>query len=214
MTMESGVDVICLETNDANELAALDAMFCRDQVVSMPLVPATVTVVRQAGMGDRVCIDTTSELFQDEGILLGSTSGGGIVTCSETHELPYMELRPFRVNAGALHLYVWAPNNHTYYLSELRAGHDVLVVNSKGEARAVTIGRLKIERRPLLFIEAEVDGEKINTFIQDDWHVRLMGEGGAILPSSEIKPGDRLLAYIDTPGRHVGIQISETITER
>ncbi|MNH41531.1 3-amino-4-hydroxybenzoic acid synthase [compost metagenome] len=87
------------------------------------------------------------------------------------------------------------------------------IVNSKGEARVVTVGRLKIESRPLLYIECEVDGTILNTFIQDDWHVRMMGGKGEIRPSSEIKIGDKLLVHLDVPGRHVGLKILETIRE-
>jgi 3-dehydroquinate synthase class II len=87
------------------------------------------------------------------------------------------------------------------------------VVDSSGEARVVTIGRLKIESRPLLYIECEIDGVKINTFIQDDWHVRMFGSKGEIYPSSEIKVGDKLLGFLDKRGRHVGLRIEETIKE-
>ncbi len=213
MTMECGADAVALLSNDVREIEALEKEFTASRTSDLALVPARVTGLRQAGMGDRVCIDCTSELFSDEGMLIGSTSTGGLMLCSETHYLPYMELRPFRVNAGALHHYVWGPDNRTWYLSELRAGMEVLAVSAGGRARTVTVGRLKIERRPLLMIEAEAEGESLNCFIQDDWHVRLMGVGGAICPSREIALGDELLAYRDRPGRHVGIAIDETIRE-
>ena len=214
MTMEKGSDGIMLMTNDLNEIITLDKSYTSFvSIEHLNLVEGSVTRIVHAGMGDRVCIDTTSELFQDEGMLLGSTSSGGVLTCSETHYLPYMNLRPFRVNAGGLHLYVWGPDNRAYYLSDLKAGDTVFVVNSKGHARVVTIGRVKIERRPLLLVECEYEGVKINTFIQDDWHVRLMGAKGEIRPSSEIKIGDKLLCYLDKSGRHVGIKINESIKE-
>ena len=44
---------------------------------------------------------------QDEGMIVGSTSAGGIFVCIETHNLPYMELRSFLVNAGAYILMFW-----------------------------------------------------------------------------------------------------------
>ena len=213
MTMEEGAGILCLRADQPAEISDLDAAFSRALTVSLPLVPAQVTKIMAAGMGDRVCIDTTSILRQDEGMIVGSTSAGGLVTCSETHYLPYMNLRPFRVNAGAIHLYVWGPDNRTHYLSDLKAGSEVLVISSEGVARTVTIGRLKIERRPLLYIEATAQGASLNTFIQDDWHVRLMGAGGEIRPSREIQVGDQLLAHRDTPGRHVGLPINETIRE-
>ena len=213
MTMEEGAGILCLRSDEISEIGAIDAAFSKAQTVSLPLVPAQVTRISPAGMGDRVCIDTTSMLRQDEGMLVGSTSAGGLLTCSETHYLPYMDLRPFRVNAGAVHLYVWGPDNRTYYLSDLRAGSEVLAVSSQGVARTVTIGRLKIERRPLLCIEAVCEGATLNTFIQDDWHVRMMGSKGEIRPSREVEVGDHLLAYRDVPGRHVGLPIQETIRE-
>ena len=212
-TMEMGSDGIVLNSDKINEIVELNNIFSNATRLQLQMKEAIVTKIKHVDMGDRVCIDTTSELDKNEGMILGSTSEGGIVVCSETHYLPYMDLRPFRVNAGAIHLYVWGPGNKTYYLSDLRAGRKIYVVNSEGKVRIVTIGRLKIERRPLLYIEAKIDETKINTFIQDDWHVRVMGSKGEILPSSEIIIGEKLLAYRDEPGRHVGIKIDEKIKE-
>jgi 3-dehydroquinate synthase class II len=124
-----------------------------------------------------------------------------------------MNLRPFRVNAGALHSYIWGPDNFVPYLCDLRAGDRVYAVNARGVGRVVTVGRVKLERRPLLRLEAEIDKVKVNTFIQDDWHVRVFGSKGEIRPSSEVRIGDKLLGFADSPGRHVGIKISETIKE-
>jgi 3-amino-4-hydroxybenzoic acid synthase len=213
LTMEKGSDGILLASHDVEEIVRLSQSYGQSQMVAHALSPAVVTAVKHCGMGDRVCIDTTSALTPDEGMLLGSTSSGGLLVCSETHYLPYMNLRPFRVNAGALHLYVWGPNNKALYLSDLRAGDQIVVFDSKGHGRTVSIGRLKIERRPLLLIEARIDEQPVNVFIQDDWHVRVFGASGEIRPSSEIRPGDPLLGYKDEPGRHVGLKISETIRE-
>lgn len=213
MTMESGSDGILLASHNLDSIMTLDKSFQKATKVKFGLKPAKVTAIKHAGMGNRVCIDTTSELGQDEAMLLGSTSQGGLMVCSETHFLPYMDLRPFRVNAGGLHMYIWGPDNFCAYLSDLKAGDKVFAINSKNEARVVTVGRVKIERRPLLLIEAEIEGKKINTFIQDDWHVRVMGSKGEIRPSAEVEVGDYLLGFLDTPGRHVGFTINETIKE-
>jgi len=213
LTMESGSDGIVLSTDDAGEIVKLGQAFERSGQGSFALKDATVTSIAHTGMGDRACVDTTSELFQDEGMIIGSTSSGGLMICSETHFLPYMNLRPFRVNAGALHSYIWGPDNFVPYLCDLRAGDRVYAVNSRGVGRVVTVGRVKIERRPLLKIEAEIDGARVNTFIQDDWHVRVFGAKGEIRPSSEVRVGDKLLGFADKPGRHVGIKISESIKE-
>jgi 3-amino-4-hydroxybenzoic acid synthase len=54
--------------------------------------------------------------------------------------LPYMNLRPFRVDADGIHMYVWAPNGRTPYFSDLGAGETVLAVNTSGQGRPVTVG--------------------------------------------------------------------------
>ena len=173
-----------------------------------------VTAVTHVGMGERACVDTCSYLRQDEGILVGSSSKGMILCVSETHPLPYMPTRPFRVNAGAIHSYTLAAHGRTNYLSELRAGRKVLAVDVKGAARVVTVGRVKVESRPLICVEAvAANGQEVNLFLQDDWHVRVFGADGAVLHSTELQPGDGLLGHLPTADRHVGYAIDEFCLE-
>src|SRR5262249_49187489 len=146
----------------------------------MPLVEAEVVAVEHTGLGHRVCVDTTTLMTPEEGMMVGSTGWGGPFGCSGTHYPPHMNLREVRRNAGGVHSYVWGPNNVALYLSELRAGGRVLAVDTAGRTRVVTVGRVKIERRPLLLIEARVKPDDpperyIKTFLQNDWHVRVMG---------------------------------------
>lgn len=68
-------------------------------------------------------------------------------------ESQYINSRPFRVNAGAVHAYVQAPNDKTAYLSELKSGSEVLVVDAAGRARTAVVGRCKIETRPMVIIK-------------------------------------------------------------
>eukprot|EP00878_Enallax_costatus_P047537 GHUV01058382.1.p1 GENE.GHUV01058382.1~~GHUV01058382.1.p1 ORF type:complete len:102 (-),score=24.42 GHUV01058382.1:127-432(-) len=65
-------------------------------------------------------------------------------------ESQYINSRPFRVNAGAVHAYIQAPNNKTAYLSELKSGSEVLVVDAAGRARTAVVGRCKVETRPMV----------------------------------------------------------------
>ena len=58
------------------------------------------------GLGTRSCIDVTTLFSEHEGLLVGSTSQSGILCCPEVFHLPYIEKRPFRINAGAVHSYV------------------------------------------------------------------------------------------------------------
>jgi 3-dehydroquinate synthase class II len=216
-TLEEGVDVL-FRSDDIREIKSLGPQIEERLRGKMELCEAEVIETVHTGLGHRVCVDTTTLMTNQEGMIIGSTGWGGIFVCSETHYLPHMNLREFRVNAGGVHSYVWGPNQFAGYLSELRAGSKVLVVDVNGNTRPVTVGRVKIERRPLLLIKSRVvqDGREIfiNTFVQNDWHVRVMGADHKVRNSTLVKPGEKLLAHVDIPGRHTGIKVGETITEK
>ncbi len=138
-----------------------------------------------------------------------------MLCCSETHPLPYMPTRPFRVNAGALHSYVLRDDNRTNYLSELKAGSHVLAVGADGSTRNVAVGRIKLETRPLLRINATAaNGVQVSLMVQDDWHVRVLGPGAAVLNVTALEPGTKLLGYVATDSRHVGYPVAEFCVER
>jgi 3-amino-4-hydroxybenzoic acid synthase len=179
------------------------------------LVELEVSRVTRVGMGERACVDTCTYLRPNEGLLVGSTSRGMMLCASETHPLPYMPTRPFRVNAGAIMSYTLGADERTQYLTDLRSGSKVLAVDALGHTRLVTVGRTKIESRPLLSIDAVApDGQTVNLIVQDDWHVRLLGPGGAVLNSTELKPADRVLGHLLTKDRHVGYPIDELCYEQ
>jgi len=115
---------------------------------ALRLTPATVTEVVCAGSGERVCIDFTSRLRTGEGVLVGSCSHSLALVHAETLPSQYAPPRPFRCNAGPVHAYCLLENGETTrYLCELVAGDRVLVADSQGNTRALTVGRLKIEPR-------------------------------------------------------------------
>ncbi len=147
-------------------------------------------------------------------MLVGNSAAGLFLVHAETIETGYVTARPFRVNAGAVHAYIYLPDGRTKYLSELRAGDDVLVVDSAGRGRAVIVGRIKVERRPLLLLEAEADGRRIATIVQNAETIRFVTPGGGALGVSELKPGNEVLVRLEQGGRHFGMRIQETIAER
>jgi 3-amino-4-hydroxybenzoic acid synthase len=211
--LERGPAAVMVAAADITMISELSrALLARDSV-QIELHEAEVIRSVSVGMGMRACVDTATIFDADEGILTGSTSGGGILVCAEVHFLPYMNLRPFRVNAGAIHMYTWAPDGLTPYLSDLGAGEKVLAVNTSGRARPVVVGRIKAEVRPLRLIECRAGDQTINVFLQDDWHVRVFDSAGTVRNSTDIGIGDRLLCILDRPGRHVGIAVTETISE-
>ena len=57
---------------------------------------------------------------------------------------------------GPVHAYVLVPGGKTCYLSELKSGKEVILVDQKGHQRTAIVGRTKIESRPLLLVEAKV----------------------------------------------------------
>ncbi|WP_019814464.1 3-dehydroquinate synthase II [Saccharomonospora saliphila] len=212
--LEHGSDGVLLAPSRVGESAELKSAAVT-AVSDLELAELEVTGIRHVGMGDRACIDTCSYLREDEGILVGSLSKGMILCVSETHPLPYMPTRPFRVNAGAIHSYTLGENGRTNYLSELHAGKKVVAVDVKGRTRTVTVGRVKIESRPLLAVDAVAkDGTMVNLILQDDWHVRVLGPGGGVFNSTELKPGDILLGHLPTHDRHVGYPIDEFCREQ
>ncbi|MGD9695862.1 MAG: 3-dehydroquinate synthase II family protein [Thermoleophilia bacterium] len=214
LVLEHGSDGLLLTPRSADDVVRI-AEVVRRSAGRVELSELVVASVEHIGMGERACIDTCSLLELDEGCLIGSFSTGMFLSCSETHPLPYMPTRPFRWNAGAVHSYVLTPDNRTRYVSELRAGQPILAVRSDGTAREVRIGRVKIERRPLISITATTPGgATVNVIAQDDWHVRLLGPGGSVNNVTELAPGDRLLGYVPTESRHVGLPITEFCDER
>ena len=60
-------------------------------------------------MGDRVCVDTCSNLGLGEGMLVGNAANALFLVHAESLENPYVAPRPFRVNAGPVHAYIRVP---------------------------------------------------------------------------------------------------------
>lgn len=87
--------------------------------------------------------------------------------------MPYMNLRPFRVDADGIHMYAWAPNGRTPYFSDLGVARRCSRVNTSGRARPVAVGRIKAEVRPLRLIECRAQDRTLNVLLQADWHVRV-----------------------------------------
>ncbi len=117
---------------------------------SFDLKKGKIIQIKEVGDGERVCVDTASMLHKGEGMLIGNRSNFLFLVHNESVGSSFTSPRPFRVNAGAVHCYTLSPDGTTNYLSEVETGSEVLILNSKGESRKATVGRAKIERRPML----------------------------------------------------------------
>lgn len=213
-TLEIGTDGVIFEANDFNQIKEVAELIDNASNVKYELKEAVITEVRPLGSGDRVCLDTTDMMKPGEGMLVGSYSKSLFLVHSESLESEYVASRPFRVNAGPVQAYVMVPGNKTRYLSELVAGDEVLIVNTEGETRTAYVGRSKIERRPLILVEAEYEGQKIRTLLQNAETIRIVDNENNPVSVSELEIGDKVKVYIESNARHFGIAIDETIIEQ
>ena len=213
-TLEHGADGVVFEANDFALIKEIAQEVDNASRTKYELKTATLTNVKPLGSGDRVCVDTTDMMKPGEGMLIGSYSKSMFLVHSESLESEYVASRPFRVNAGPVQAYVMVPGNKTRYLSELVAGDEVLIVNTEGETRTAYVGRSKIERRPLILIEAEYKGNTIRTLLQNAETIRIVDAENNPLSVADAKPGDKVKVYIEKSARHFGIAIDETIIEQ
>ena len=207
LTLELGADGIALASHDTSEiLKTRDLIFGESEDIS--LSTARVTSVKPIGTGARVCVDTTEILQAGEGLLTGSSSQALFLVEGEVHSNPHVNSRPFRVNAGPVSSYVLTANGKTRYLSELSAGETVLLFDRSGRSRSVDVARVKIERRPMILVEANIGERRLTTIVQNAETVRLVTRDGS-KPVSEIKPGDEVLVRFEEGGRHFGTRVAD-----
>ncbi len=211
--LEKGVDGVVLNTTDINEIKKT-AEIIHGVSERIGLVAATVTATKQLGMGDRSCLDTCTQMTLGEGMLVGNTASGFFLVHSESIDNPYVASRPFRVNAGAVHAYILTPGGKTKYLADLKAGDEVMLVDNEGRTQTAYLGRNKIERRPMMLIEAEAEGQPISLVLQNAETIRLMDSQGKAVSITNLKPGDKVLAHIEKSGRHFGMKVEESLIER
>ncbi|MHA2007015.1 MAG: 3-dehydroquinate synthase II [Promethearchaeota archaeon] len=221
-TMEIGVDGILIAPKSANDINELKNLL--SPTFQIELTKAKVINIETIPEAERVCVDTASLLKIGEGLLVGSTAMGFILIHSETFETQFVASRPFRVNAGDVSAYVLVPDEdpkktyRTKYLSELKGGDMVIAVNNKGEARTVSVGRVKIETRPMLRFELEVPMKDkkipLSCICQNAETIRLVGADGKAKSVVDIRTGDEILVHIGPGATHFGTPIKETIIEK
>ena len=212
--LEKGVNRILLCTSDPAEVKQTLSRL-KAGVETIPLETAEIVEIRPVGMGDRVCVDTCTHMEKGEGMLVGNSSGALFLVHAESVDNPYVAPRPFRVNAGPVHAYTRVPGNKTRYLSELTAGDPVLITDYTGRSHRGTVGRIKIEKRPLLLVRATADNEReITSIVQNAETIRLTDPDGHPVSVVALAPGDRVLVALEATGRHFGMKIDESIMER
>ncbi len=214
--LERGVTSVVVLPEAAADLKSIVAELKLSQG-TMELQKATIISITSTGLGHRVCVDTISMLNKGEGMLVGNSSAFTFLVHAETESNPYVAARPFRVNAGAVHAYCSMPGDKTSYLEELAAGTEVLIVNASGATRLATVGRVKVEVRPMLLIKARVDTPhgpcEGQIFLQNAETIRVVTANGEPVSVVSLKQGDEIMVRTDMAGRHFGMRIKEDIKE-
>lgn len=213
-TLEHGTDGVLICPSEPSEIKKVAELLEKIESEIYELKPAAVTQVEPVGSGDRVCVDTCSMMKVGEGMLVGSYSKGLFLVHSESLESEYVASRPFRVNAGPVHAYVMTAGNKTKYLSEIETGDEIITVDKEGNTKTAVVGRVKIEKRPLMLVEAEYGGVTLRTLLQNAETIRLVTEDGTPISVADLKVGDKVMVYLEKGARHFGMAIEESIIEK
>ena len=86
----------------------------------------------------------------------------------------------------------------------------MLVTDSHGKARRATVGRSKIESRPMLMIKAQIDDEIGGIIAQNAETIRFVRPNGHLVSVTHLKRGDVVLEYSKpATGRHFGMEVDD-----
>lgn len=210
-TLEKGADGIAVKGTREELRKYLELV--KKEGEKLELVRAKIKEIKPLGLGERVCIDTVSIMSVGEGMLVGNKAGFMFLVASESEESEYVASRPFRVNAGSVNAYIRI-GGKTKYLCELKAGDEVEIVKFNGEVRKSYVGRVKIERRPLILVTAEVNGVEGSVILQNAETIKLIDPKGSHVSISELKVGDEVLVWVGEKARHFGVKVEEFVIEK
>jgi 3-dehydroquinate synthase II len=71
-----------------------------------------------------------------------------------------------------------------------------------------------VEKRPLVLVEAEENGQTVSTILQNAETIRLTAPSGEAVSLVDLKEGSEVLVYREGSARHFGVKIDETLVER
>ena len=103
-------------------------------------------------------------------------------------------------------------------------GDEVIVTNVKGNTRIVTVGRVKIETRPMILFKLEADAKDkeekqdikipINIILQNAETIRVVKKDNSPISVVDLKIGDEFIIYLGPGATHFGTTIKESIIEK
>ena len=149
------------------------------------------------GLGDAVDVNLSNALQPGEAILVGSSPSALFLLHAEKH---LRGLYPFRVSAGPPSLYVAVEGGMAMKLAHLETNQRVVVVNARGQSRAVPVAYTALQRKPLVLVEVQCGGRRQSVMLHHAEFVCLVarGAGGqqieqAVFPVNKLKVGDKVL---------------------
>lgn len=211
--LEHGANRVIVEARAPADIDRLETVVEGPLPSGLDWTIVPVVSVRPVGLGDRVIVDTTSLLRPSEGLLVGSAAAFLFHVASEAVGSRFSRPRPFRVNAGSAHSYVLMADGSTRYLAELSGGDAVLSTEPNGTSRSVRVGRIKVERRPLIAVAADDGGTHRTLFLQEAETVRVSTESGRVA-MTDLEAGTGIFGVRLPPARHLGRAVEEAIEER
>lgn len=211
--LERGAEVAVVPLRRRSDLRNVAALIGPARRPALAWGSARVESVQPVGVGDRLLLDTLHLLPEDGGFLVGSAAAFLFLVVSEAKGSSFSAPRAFRVNAGSPHSYVLCADGTTRYLSELEAGGSLQLVRPRESVGVARLGRVKIERRPLVMVRARRGGRLRTVFLQEAETVRLSTPRGPV-PVTDLKAGTSVLGVELPPARHLGDRIDEHIEER
>ncbi|MHA1889466.1 MAG: 3-dehydroquinate synthase II [Promethearchaeota archaeon] len=218
-TLEKGVDGILVKI-EVKTKEDIDVDFDKwkkllKESFNLKMETLEIVEIEEIGSGERACVDTISLLHPGEGLLVGNQARGFFLVHGEIADTEFVNARPFRVNAGAIHSYILGPDNKTNYLSELKSGSKIMIVDWTGKTRVTRVGRVKIETRPMLLIRARKEANEISAIIQNAETICLVDEFGKQVSVAKLEVGNKIVGYLSgSSGRHFGRDITESIIEK
>ena len=87
-------------------------------------------------------------------------------------------------------------------------------IDFRGQAQRAVVGRVKIEKRPLILVEGEAEGAVFSVILQNAETIRLTAPEGNPVSVVDVKEGSEVLVALEEAGRHFGIKVDESIQEK
>jgi 3-dehydroquinate synthase II len=66
----------------------------------------------------------------------------------------------------------------------------------------------------MILIEAEANGQRLSTLLQNAETIKLVGSDGLPKPVTDLKVGNEVLVHLEEMARHFGMKIEESIVEQ